>query len=424
MKQLASVRNSSLVTHSNQLTEARYSLTLGEQKVVLFLIAQIAPDDTDLHDYNIRVQDFGVMMGLKGNSLYQRMDETLDRLLSRVIHIPKATGYLKVGWVSSAEYIKGQGVVQLRFDGKLKPYLLQLREQFTRYRLFVVTQFQSAYSVRIYMLLKQYERIGEREFDLQEFREMLGIEKKKYAQFKDFRKWVLNQAKKEFDRRDEQGAALCDITFDLETIREGRRIARLKFYIRRNQYQESLLLGLPKLEKESSSSEALNLLLEYGIRESLAIRYLEEQGEAALMRCIALYREALSQGKVKDRSGGYLARMLEAGAGKANRAQKELDQQVEQETQQKQSEKAAKALIKEKERLGKEFIPEALEAYLSGFTEEQQQEMLVGIRQENPMMANMMASLQSPAVAAILVRRIPDFEKRKKQYIEDILRNG
>ena len=111
------INNNSLVTHSNQLTEARYSLTLGEQKVVLFLISMISPQDTELRDYNIKVQDFGVMMGLTGHSLYQRMDETLDRLMSRVIHIPKETGYLKIGWVSSAEYMKGKGVVQLRFDG-------------------------------------------------------------------------------------------------------------------------------------------------------------------------------------------------------------------------------------------------------------------------------------------------------------------
>lgn len=422
MKQLA--RSHSVVTHSNQLTEARYSLTLGEQKVILFLISQISPQDTELHDYHIRVQDFGMMMGLKGNSLYQRMDETLDRLLSRVIHIPKQTGYLKIGWVSSAEYIKGQGLVQLRFDSKLKPYLLQLREQFTRYRLFVVTQFQSAYSVRIYMLLKQYERIGEREFDLNEFREMLGIEKKKYSQFKDFRKWVLNQAKKEFDRRDEHGAALCDITFDLETLREGRCITRLKFYIRRNQYQESLMLGLPEPDALPPASEALNLLVEYGIREALAVRYLEEQGEEALLRCLALYREALAQGKVKDRSGGYLVRMLEAGAGKENRATKEVAQQLDQQAQQEQAQKAAKALIKEKERLGKEFVTKALEAYLSGFTEAQQQDMLLNIRKENPLLANMMTSLHSPSVAAILVRRIPDFEQRKKRYIEDTLKTN
>lgn len=421
MKQLS--RSSSVVTHSNQLTEARYSLTLGEQKVILFLISQISPNDTDLHDYSIKVQDFGVMMGLTGHSLYQRMDETLDRLLSRVIHIPKETGYLKIGWVSSAEYIKGQGVVQLRFDAKLKPYLLQLREQFTRYRLFVVTQFQSAYSVRIYMLLKQYERIGEREFGLQEFREMLGIDKGKYSQFKDFRKWVINQAKKEFDSRDEQGAALCDITFDLETIREGRKISRLKFYIRRNQYQESLFLEVPNQSSVQVPSEAVGLLVEYGIREALAERYLAEQGEEALMRCIRLYRDALDKGKVKDRSGGYLAKMLEAEAGKENRAEQEEKQQQAQEVQQKRSQEAEKAIIKERERLSKAFVSEALAAYLSGFTDVQQQEMLDSIRKDNPLLAKMMSSLHSPAVSAILVRRIPDFEERKKQYIEDSLKS-
>lgn len=417
MKQL--IKNNSVVTHSNQLTEARYSLTLGEQKVVLFLISMISPADTDLKDYNIKVQDFGIMMGLTGHSLYQRMDETLDRLMARVIHIPKKTGYLKIGWVSSAEYIKGQGIVQLRFDAKLKPYLLQLREQFTRYRLYVVTQFQSAYSVRIYMLLKQYERIGEREFDLEEFREMLGIEKKKYSQFKDFRKWVLNQAKKEFDRRDENGAALCDITFDLETMREGRRISRLKFIIRRNEYQETLRLDL----QDEQPSSAVMLLVDYGIRESASRRFVEAQGEDAVRRCVELYREQLLKGKVKDKSGGYLAVMLEAGAGSKTRGDKEQEQQVVQEKNKAQAEKATQALAKRREVLGKEFAALALDKYLKGFSTAQKDELLLNIQRENPMLASMMKSLTSPAVAAILVRRIADFELSKKRYIEDKLKS-
>lgn len=415
MKQL--IKTNSVVTHSNQLTEARYSLTLGEQKVVLFLISKISPDDTHLKDYNIKVQDFGIMMGLTGHSLYQRMDETLDRLMSRVIHIPKKTGYLKIGWVSSAEYIKGKGIVQLRFDAKLKPYLLQLREQFTRYRLYVVTQFQSAYSVRIYMLLKQYERIGEREFDLAEFREMLGIEKKKYSQFKDFRKWVLNQAKKEFDRKDDNGVALCDITFDLETIREGRRINRLKFIIRRNQYQETLRLEVP----DKPVSPVVMLLMDYGIREAMAERLVEEQGEEAVHRCVELYREQLEKGKVKDRSGGYLATMLEAGAGIKNRADTEQEQKAVQMKQQQQAEKDAQALSKRREALSKEFATQALNEYLSGFSAAEKKELLLNIRKDNPMLAAMMSSLTSPAVAAILVRRIPEFEQSRNRYIENKL---
>lgn len=417
MKQI--IKNNSVVTHSNQLTEARYSLTLGEQKVVLFLISMISPVDTDLKDYNIKVQDFGIMMGLTGHSLYQRMDETLDRLMARVIHIPKETGYLKIGWVSSAEYIKGQGVVQLRFDAKLKPYLLQLREQFTRYRLYVVTQFQSAYSVRIYMLLKQYERIGEREFDLGEFREMLGVEKKKYSQFKDFRKWVLNQAKKEFDRRDENGAALCDITFDLETMREGRRINRLKFIIRRNQYQEALKLDL----QDEQLSPAVMLLVDYGIRESAAQRFVESRGEEAVQRCVELYREQLAKGKVKDKSGGYLAVMLEAGAGSKTRGDKEQEQQAAQEKNKAQAEKATQTLAKRREVLGKEFATLALDEHLTGFSTAQKDELLLNIQRDNPMLASMMKSLTSPAVAAILVRRIENFELLKKRYIEDRLKS-
>ena len=38
-------------------------------------------------------------------------------------------------WVSSIDYIKDTGLIELEFSEKLIPYLLQLKEQFTRYEL-------------------------------------------------------------------------------------------------------------------------------------------------------------------------------------------------------------------------------------------------------------------------------------------------
>jgi hypothetical protein len=83
-----------IATQSNRLTEARYGLTVGEQKVILLLISMISPEDKELRDYEMKVIDFAQIMGLKSHNLYDRLSETLDKLLSRILHIPTDTGYL------------------------------------------------------------------------------------------------------------------------------------------------------------------------------------------------------------------------------------------------------------------------------------------------------------------------------------------
>lgn len=330
-------RKNLVVTQSNKLTEARYFLTLGEQKVILLLISMISPEDTDFKSYEIKISDFADVMGLKSHNVYERISEVLDKLLSRVLHIPKDTGYLKIGWISSAEYIEGTGTVQLSFDDKLKPYLLQLKDYFKSYNLFVVTQFKSAYSIRIYMLLKQYEKIGTREFKLEELREILGIQEKEYPRFADFRRRVIDQARKEFEQRNKHTRCYqSDISFDLETIREKRKITKLRFIIKKQSYQEPLPFDLPEKEPLSKSIE---ILVKHGIGESLARKYEVEQGEEEVLRCVQRYEEKLKAGKVENKGGGYLLRMLNDRAGKKTESEKfkeeqeKKKQQIEQEAQ-------------------------------------------------------------------------------------------
>ena len=308
-----------VVTQSNKLIEARYALSIGEQKIILLLISTISPEDKELKHYEMKVTDFAQMMNLKGNSVYERLNNSLDKLLSRVLHIPTDQGYLKIGWVSSAEYVKQQGIIFLSFDKKLKPYLLELKEQFTKYDLFVVTQFQSTYSVRIYMLLKQYQKIGKREFALDDFRAILGIEENKYKKFYDFRKRIINQAKKEFEAKNkESGNYNSDISFDFEVIRTARTITRLRFIIKKQQHESQQLVE-PLLDVESietsEATPALKALAEHKVKGKIANNYIKTQGEEAVLRCVALFEEKKAAGKVKTSGAGLLITLLNNKAG-------------------------------------------------------------------------------------------------------------
>jgi hypothetical protein len=223
-KKKKALPNSLIVTQSNKLVESRYNLPLGEQRLILTMIARIQPDDEDFKPHRIRVHEFAEFMGIDKNHVYVECKKTTEKLLTRVISIEEPDGLLQIGWLSSAKYIDGTGMVNLTFDPQLKPYLLQLKSNFTSCKLNMLLSFTSQYTMRIYTLLKQYEKLKTREIEVEVLRDMLGIGKEQYSDYFDFKKRILLPTQKEL-------AEKADLYFEFEEIKYGRRIGAILFHI-------------------------------------------------------------------------------------------------------------------------------------------------------------------------------------------------
>ena len=214
-----------LITKSNELIEAKYRLGVSEQRLIALITSQVSPKDEDFKPYRFKVQELLDLMDGGSRATFQRIEGVAKGLLQKTLVIEKPTGTLWVNWFSSAEYYKSEGELEISFDPKLRPYLLQLKEQFTSYQLANVVKLKSRYSVRIYELLKQYERLGSRTIELPELREMLGIEKSEYARWADFKRWVITPAHRELPEK-------TDLTFDYATRKRARAVHWLDFSIR------------------------------------------------------------------------------------------------------------------------------------------------------------------------------------------------
>lgn len=413
---------SPVVAQSNQLTEARYSLTVAEQRLVLTLLSLISPSDKSLKSYEIKISEFQRLLDIKTNAIYDQVKDVLKKLASRVIYIPEGKDYLIANWFSSAKYDSKKGSVTISFDDNLKPYLLELKEQFTKYKLFVIAQFKSSYTIRIYMLLKQYEVIGFREIELVEIRGILDIKDNEYPRFADFRKRVLDQAKKEFETKNkESGGYMSDITFELETIRTGRKITRLRFNIRKQSYQERLPIELPETEvKEVSTSPAREALEKYGVKGKTAETYLDQQEESEILRCVALLEQAIGAGKVKSSESGYLLKLLEARAGQETEADRQR-----REKQARKEEQYRKATEEEQQRetenrLSNEFFRQERKTWLDSLSDDEQQAMLKAAKESmSGFSGSMVKSLESPLIMDFVKSQIADYDTRKAAYIKE-----
>lgn len=228
--------NTALVVKSNKLIEASYRLGLIEAKVILKLASLIKKDEVILKDYHVSAKELMHEINL-GERNYDELKKATAGLVSKTANIQESDGELQISFLASAKhYNKGmkKGMIRFRFDPALKPYLLQLKEKFTAFRLENTLNLRSVYAIRVYELLKQYEGIKKRKIDLQEFRDILGIKNTEYKLYTNFKSRVIYSAQRELKKK-------TDISFEFEEIKTGRSVTAILFKISKNKEAEKPL---------------------------------------------------------------------------------------------------------------------------------------------------------------------------------------
>ena len=212
------------VVKSNELIQkSRYQLSLLEQKIVLFFISKIKPEDAAFTEYEFPMRDLCRLMGISHNPKnYQNFKDAIQDLADKSFWVETDTTDMLCRWVTDAKIIKGNSVIKIRLDDKLKPYLLQLQKQFTSFSLEYVLLMKSKYSIRLYELLKSYQYVHKYVFELDELKKR--IEANGYSHYTDFRVKVLEPAIYEINE-------YTDIDVDVFPIRDGRSIKFLEFSI-------------------------------------------------------------------------------------------------------------------------------------------------------------------------------------------------
>lgn len=185
----------------------------------------IKKEDVEFKPYKLSVKEFNTILGTKSKNMYNQVAQYIESLREKDLTIIKERSILKTKWLSSAEYFIDDGYVELCFDPKLKPYLLMLKERFTKLTLEQMVSFSSQYSGRIYELLKQYQKVGSRKFQLEELRTLLGIEIDEYKKYNDFKRKIIIKSKEEINTK-------SDLLIDFEEIKRSRKVEAIKFIIK------------------------------------------------------------------------------------------------------------------------------------------------------------------------------------------------
>ena len=220
-----SAERKQLVVKSNEIIQkSRYHLGTQQQKLILYMISKIRPEDTEFKEYTFDLGNLCKILNIEVNSAnYYRFRESIQKIADTSFWI-KTDGKDKLyRLIDDVEIEPMTTTVKIKFDADLKPFLLQLKESFTMYQLEKVLCFDSKYSIRLYELFKSLDYKEELYISIDDLKKKLLIDDK-YERFTTFKTKVLNKAIEEINK-------YTDLEIEYDLIRKNRIITHIHFKI-------------------------------------------------------------------------------------------------------------------------------------------------------------------------------------------------
>ena len=231
-----------LIRKANEFVEARYKFDIWETRVFAYMLTLIKYNDTDFTEYEINVGDIVKEFDLnRGGLVYDEIKKASEKLLSKKVQIERTTSegvveildtYLVVSTARPKEATK-DNYIKLSFHSALKPFLIELKQRYLVYDIRNILSLTSIYSIRLFELLKQYQKIGKRRFQIDELKSLLSIEPNEYALYGHFKDRIIKKAQKDLLEH-------TDIYFEFAEETEKKKVFAITFYILENKKNQRI----------------------------------------------------------------------------------------------------------------------------------------------------------------------------------------
>lgn len=208
---------------NNKLVEAKMDLQTAEElKLFSVVVSQINMEDEDFVSYEVYVEQIEKLSGKKKNEKQIRL--LAERMLKKTIFINEATGWVGYAIFNKIRYVRGQRKLEVSFHPDLKPYLLNIKNNFTKAKLQHIVHLSSGYAIRLFLLVKQYQQIGKREIQLAHLHELLQTPSSYRRNFADFYKRVIMPSVEEINGKTDMHIQ------EVSTKKTGKKIDTLVFH--------------------------------------------------------------------------------------------------------------------------------------------------------------------------------------------------
>jgi plasmid replication initiation protein len=233
------------VRHHNIITTARYDYSACQIDIMFYMLSILKPSDTKETIYKLYVRDIENITGRTWN--YQQLKEATENMGSKMFEVETERSYKQIWMFQQVEYLKGQGCLEIALSEAIRPYLFDLKTNFTSFELYSALKISSKYAKRIYTICSQWKDVGQTAFlDIDMLKVMLklkdpnGKDPEQFKQFSQFKEKVLDIAVKQINES-------TDLRIEYELAKEGRAFKKIRFLIN---FQKTSQLAIPFELKE------------------------------------------------------------------------------------------------------------------------------------------------------------------------------
>jgi plasmid replication initiation protein len=217
-------KNKKLIVKSNSLLQHPLYKTSIELKIFSRIVLAIreAPErDTFTFSVSSLLNDFGC-----NEDDYDRLKKVAKNMSGKTIDINQSSSddICDIVVIFRRITVSKKGLITFKIEDDIKPFIIDLTNNFTQYYFENIAKLKSSFSIRMYEFLKQYESIGNRKVTITALRHFLNISDEKYPLYADLKKKAIFVSQKELKEK-------TDLSFEFEEIKLGRKVHEINFII-------------------------------------------------------------------------------------------------------------------------------------------------------------------------------------------------
>lgn len=228
-----------IVEKRNLLNELRTSLN-STQELRLFSVylSKIDPYDPSTRIVRFSLSDFQRIMNFEQLNI-ARLKASATKVLHSEVFLPKESGGFKgINLFETFDVDKdsnGVWYVEINPTQTALPLLFDFKDKYFKYELWNALRLKAPSQIRMYEILKQYEKLGKREIEVNKLQELLGVN---YARWDRFKAKVLDNCQQAL----KENTDIC-YTYERGKTGAGGKWLTIIFYIKKNEnYKDPLTL--------------------------------------------------------------------------------------------------------------------------------------------------------------------------------------
>lgn len=225
------LKGKNTVIQRNELVEAKITsdaLTTQENRI-LYTIASTIDSKTETFDtIKIDAKELSEFLGINYTNNHTHLRRSCENLRKKEVQIETKERSISTGWITSAELIKGEGIIEFFFHPKIKFFLTNIKkgDHYTSFKIGEFLDLKTKHGQSMYQLMMKWKNNKNNKFvyDLKIFRNIMGASSKAYDLYSNLKRKVITPAIDDIEKN-------TNWKLSYKEIKDGKKVVGFEFTI-------------------------------------------------------------------------------------------------------------------------------------------------------------------------------------------------